>query len=616
MGDGEMKRINIFLSRLQFLKLRMPVKITSGYLKIIFLTSPVSLFLLLIFTVLLYSFKLSHGSLYTPNILKIFWEDDFFFLHRLFSFLFFVSFSLVIVPTYSFFAGNYKLYSHLVVTKYDRIILFLMICSPFILFLISLWALPGFLIFLSSKGYASVPNAAITFLLGPIAGIFTLVGTSISQIIRKNVLPTGENSIVRYTYMRPSNNPVVNLDVGAFSPRLKVVEDELKIWHSLVNKSAPTSKNVWQYTQGVNDNIPKNWLRKTERLMWKGVQDLRLKIANLVGSDKQNIIFVSSTTRAIQIAIETLEPKGKNIVTTNFEHPTEKRLLEAASKKYGANIFVVEVKSIGDSIDDWERNFIERFVNKCTDEQASLVLISHVCYGNGLILPIEKICVELLKKLPNIDIIIDGAHAAGHIDIDLSSLRCKFYAFGGHKWLFSSINIGILVASDSIIKDNYRSSLMIHEIHESLAIDESMLVSDDTSSSINIDAMVALAASVNYLSLLTFKSVMDNMKSLRKSTEQIAINYENFKILDKSDNGIPNNFISPGIVNIQSKRKFLSYDQLKSIEGELERKYKVIVHTVDIQGFHPVIRICLPFYLHDTEVKKSLHFINKVFSTY
>jgi selenocysteine lyase/cysteine desulfurase len=604
-----MKKMKFLLSNL-----KNPAKVKNSYVKIIYFTSPISLFFLLGFTLILFIFRFRYGYLYTTNITSIFWSKDYFLYHRFFSALIFILVPFVIIPTYSSLVGEHKSYNNLFVTNYQTLIIGLIFILPFLFLGLNFWTLPGFMILLSSHGYLSLSIAFLAILTGPIAAFITITGTTIAVILKPVLSDDRTSKIDRFTYLRPRSSPIINLDVGAFSPRLKPVEDNLKNWHSLVNKSAPTSKLIWQYSRGEIDHLPPKWLKKTVGLAWTGVKDLRSAIADLIKADRQNIIFVSSTTRAIQIAIETLSPKDKNIVTTNFEHPTEKRLLETTKIKYGVEIFTVEVKSQDDLLSNWEEKFIERFVSTCIEKKASIVLISHVCYGNGLILPIEKICLELSTLPERINIIIDGAHAVGNIDVDLSKIKSfSFYAFGGHKWLFSSINIGILVASDDIMSSDNTKYLLTHEIHESLAVNEDRLKNDGMSSSINLDAMVALASSLKYLSLVRFEVINKNMKSLKKNMIRIAANHDDFKILEKDDIGIPNDSFSPGIINIQSKNGFLSYDELKKIEKILECKYNIIVNAIDLVGFYPVIRLCLPFYLLDSEVKRSLHAVNEVF---
>jgi selenocysteine lyase/cysteine desulfurase len=596
--------------RFELSRLRNQTKLQK-YWKILYLTTPVSLSFLVILPVLLAIFRLLNSSLYSPNTVQIFWNDSYFRPYALAILIALYAFPIILIPCYLWLFGGYQSYKHLLVSKQETIRLILIFLSPIVSWSLSYKTLPGFIIFVSSQGYLLPLYSLTAILLTQVASILTITGTPLSHIFRPQLRSVSLPSLIGFTYLRPCKDKAINLDVGAFSPRLKVVISELKIWHSLVENSAPTSRDIWHYAQGVHNNISPNWLSKTGNLLWKGVNDLRIEIASIIKLSQRNIIFVSSTTRAIQIALEALRPGS--IVTTNFEHPTENCLMESSQKKYGTEIFKVEVKDNND-LNSWKTNFTNRFVKECVDRQASVALISHVSSINGWILPIEEICHQLSIQSPATSIIIDGAHAIGNIDLDLSQIPFTFYAFSGHKWLFSSVNIGILVVSDSVLNNLSTYEKLKQEIHESLSIHEDNPIdNDESNSSINVDAMVSLSASVKLLNQAKLEYVIDNMASLKKHFCKAASNYNSFKILDESVTRIP---IVPGILNIQSKNTNLSYNELKVIENKLEQKYGVIVNAIKSpsQNFPDVIRVCLPFYLWEHEVRKAVNAINKAFS--
>lgn len=585
----------------------------NNYWKTLYLTSPFPLLLFLVLIpVLLFLFRLVYPSLYSPNITEVFWHESYFQSSVFYVTLLFITFPLFVVPGYSMFVGNYQSYKHIIISERDKFRLILLFLSPFISLILIYQTLPGFFILISSQGYLIPLSPLIAFLLSQVAGAFSIIGIPISHLFKLQLPGKSLPPLIGFTYLRPLKDKVINLDVGAFSPRLKVVIDELNIWHSLVEVSAPTSRDIWHYAQGVHGEISQTWLRKTDNLMWKGVNDLRLEIAEIVNLHSQNIIFVSNTTRAIEVALETLQPKI--IVTTDFEHPTEIRLMETWREKHSTKIFKVEVKdNSNQNLILWQDNFVDRFVSECVNRQASLALISHVSYVNGWILPIKEICQELSQKSPTTEVIIDGAHAVGNTAVDLSQIPFTFYAFSGHKWLFSSVNIGMLVLSNKVKNDRLMWNKLNNEIHESLSVHQDQPVDDESTSSINIDSMVAFSASVKSLKETKLENVMNNMVSLKKYFQRAASNYHSFRILDESAIKIP---IVPGIINIQSGTRDLNYDELKIIEKTLEQKYGIIVNTIKSpsQNFPDVIRVCLPFYLWEHEVRKAVNAINKAFS--
>jgi selenocysteine lyase/cysteine desulfurase len=59
-------------------------------------------------------------------------------------------------------------------------------------------------------------------------------------------------------------------------------------------------------------------------------------------------------------------------------------------------------------------------------------------------LPVKE--VSELAHSKGILVAVDGAQAAGMLDIDLHDMQCDFYAASSHKWLFSPKGVGIFYA--------------------------------------------------------------------------------------------------------------------------------------------------------------------------
>jgi isopenicillin-N epimerase len=62
-----------------------------------------------------------------------------------------------------------------------------------------------------------------------------------------------------------------------------------------------------------------------------------------------------------------------------------------------------------------------------------LLLIDHVTSQTGLVLPVADIVAEVEGR--GIEVLVDGAHAPGMVDLDVTSIGAAFYTGNCHKWL-------------------------------------------------------------------------------------------------------------------------------------------------------------------------------------
>lgn len=153
----------------------------------------------------------------------------------------------------------------------------------------------------------------------------------------------------------------------------------------------------------------------------------------LGGAGPEQIIFTSSATHSLNIAIRSLVHPGDQVVISGYEHNAVTRTLESIPN--------VEVRVAAGALFSREED-LEAFRTQISEETRA-VICTHVSNVFGYILPVEEIaalCRE--RKVP---LIVDASQSAGVLPVNTEGWGAEYVALPGHKGLCGPQGIGILV---------------------------------------------------------------------------------------------------------------------------------------------------------------------------
>jgi len=91
---------------------------------------------------------------------------------------------------------------------------------------------------------------------------------------------------------------------------------------------------------------------------------------------------------------------------------------------------------------------LEEF-RKLISKKTKLVAVNHVSNSLGTINPVSEI-VQISHEFGAV-VLLDGAQATAHLDVDVQELDCDFYAFSGHK-LFGPTGVGVLFGKRKLLE--------------------------------------------------------------------------------------------------------------------------------------------------------------------
>jgi cysteine desulfurase/selenocysteine lyase len=159
----------------------------------------------------------------------------------------------------------------------------------------------------------------------------------------------------------------------------------------------------------------------------------------------REIIFTRSVTEAINLVAHSYGRKylqtGDEIIISAMEHHSNIVPWQILCEEKGAVLRVVPINDAGEFLLD----AYEKLLNRKT----KFVAVTHVSNALGSITPIRQI-IEMAHRY-EIPVLVDGAQAVPHFQVDVQELDCDFYGFSGHK-LYGPTGIGILYGKAHLLE--------------------------------------------------------------------------------------------------------------------------------------------------------------------
>lgn len=177
------------------------------------------------------------------------------------------------------------------------------------------------------------------------------------------------------------------------------------------------------------------------------IYECREELSDFFGApDPSRVIFTHNATAALNLAIKGLLPKGAHVITSDLEHNSVRRPLEALAAAGAISFDKISICQSGYLLD--AGTICKRIASAFRENTAAVVITAcpNVC---SLRLPLGEI--GRLCRRSGILFIVDGAQAAGHFPIDMRSMCIDALCLPGHKGLLGPQGSGALLLGEGIM---------------------------------------------------------------------------------------------------------------------------------------------------------------------
>jgi isopenicillin-N epimerase len=196
------------------------------------------------------------------------------------------------------------------------------------------------------------------------------------------------------------------------------------------------------------------WRRALERnptqFLTRQLPDLlagiRAELAAFLNAPADALVFTGNATEGTQtvIAQTPLEP-GDELLTTDHCYGAVLGQLRRAAEASGATLRIAPVPLPAPGGPALTPAAVTQAVVSQLTEHTRLLVIDHVASCSGLVFPVAGIAAACRQA--GVPVLVDGAHAAGMLPVDLGALGADFWVGNLHKWVCAPKAAAVLYAA-------------------------------------------------------------------------------------------------------------------------------------------------------------------------
>ena len=165
----------------------------------------------------------------------------------------------------------------------------------------------------------------------------------------------------------------------------------------------------------------------------------RGKVARFIGAPSSGeLVFTRGTTESLNLVAQSYaRPRlgpGDEVLLTEMEHHSNIVPWQLVCEQTGARVRAAPITDDGDlDLDE---------LAALIGERTKVVALAHVSNALGTVNDVAAVA-RLVRDRSDAAVVVDGAQAVPHMEVDVSALGCDFYAFSGHK-MYGPGGIGAL----------------------------------------------------------------------------------------------------------------------------------------------------------------------------
>jgi isopenicillin-N epimerase len=218
----------------------------------------------------------------------------------------------------------------------------------------------------------------------------------------------------------------------------------------------------------------------------------REALGAFLGAPSDGLGLVANVSTAINAVLRSMAlPAGSEILITDHAYNATRNVVEYVAQERGCRVVLAKVPFPLES----EAIVLERILGAVTS-RTRLAVIDHVTSQTALVFPVEALIRELDAR--SVDVLVDGAHAPGMLDLDVGALAPAYYTGNCHKWMCAPKSVGFVWAREDKRTD-VRPTVISHGANAPVPREERFRMEFDWLGTTDPSAALSLPSAIDTL---------------------------------------------------------------------------------------------------------------------
>ena len=289
-------------------------------------------------------------------------------------------------------------------------------------------------------------------------------------------------------------------------------------------------ESIVSYYSTLNANIHRGAHYLSQKAT-EAYENERKKIQkHLNAKNSSEIIFTSGSTHSINLVANgfiDLLKSGDEIIVSHLEHHSNIVPWQMLCEKTGAIMKVIPMNQDGELI------FSE--YEKLLSNKTKVVFVNHVSNALGTINPVKQIISKAHEF--GAAVLIDGAQALPHFEVDVKDLDVDFYVGSAHKF-YGPTGVGILYGKEKWL-DKLPPYQGGGEMIDEVTFEKTTyakLPNKFEAGTPNISGVIASGIAIDYINNIGLKTILKYEEELLKYATEKLLEIDGIKIYGNTDN--------------------------------------------------------------------------------